>query len=230
MGWALVAAEPHHRKSWVKRFDPRFWTVDFARPMMAAVTATASDTLRVEAVFYCKQDLAGLIWEAADRWDHPLLAYETKRDFRHSQLRFRWRSGGVKPLDALHGPTLTIEGRDAAGTPRAWYVRLWNYAAGTPEDAVVTLDFDALTGGFLLPDEADPVWAGDIDRMFVSLVPPDYDGGEGVLAAPVEGWAEMSGIACSGSGSATCCRCRRSSCRWSTTAPMSCARWRCLQR
>ena len=40
MGWALVAAEPHHRKSWVKRFDPRFWTVDFARPMMAAVTAT----------------------------------------------------------------------------------------------------------------------------------------------------------------------------------------------
>ncbi|MCW0200025.1 DUF2460 domain-containing protein [Sphingopyxis sp.] len=201
MGWALVAAEPHHRKAWIKRFDPRFWTVDFARPMMAAVTATAPDALRVEAVFYRKQDLAGLIWEAEDRWDHPLLAYGTKRDFRHSQLRFRWRSGGVKPLDALHGPTLTIEGRDAAGNPRAWYVRLWNYAAGTPEDAVVTLDFDALTGGFLLPDEGDPVWAGNIDRMFVSLVPPDYDGGEGVLAEPAEGWAEMSGIACSGSGS-----------------------------
>ncbi len=201
MGWALVAAEPHHRKGWVKRFDPRFWTVDFARPMMAAVTTIAPDALRVEAVFYRKQDLAGLIWEAADRWDHPLLAYETKRDFRHTQLRCRWRSGGVKPLDALHGPTLTIEGRDAAGNPRAWYVRLWNYAAGTPEDAVVTLDFDALVGGFLLPGEADPVWAGDIDRMFVSLVPQDYDGGGGTLAAPAEGWAEISGIACSGSGS-----------------------------
>ncbi|PQM28311.1 TIGR02217 family protein [Sphingopyxis lindanitolerans] len=201
MGWALVAAEPHHRKGWVKRFDPRFWTVDFARPMMAAVTTTAPDALRVEAVFYQKQDLAGLIWEAEDRWDHPLLAYETKRDFRHSQLRFRWRSGGVKPLDALHGPTLTIEGRDAAGNPRAWYVRLWNYAAGTPTDAVVTLDFDALVGGFLVPGEADPVWAGDIDRMFVSLVPPGYDGGDGALAAPAEGWAEMRDIACSGSGS-----------------------------
>lgn len=201
MGWALVAAEPHHRKGWVKRFDPRFWTVDFARPMMAAVTTTAPDALRVEAVFYQKQDLAGLIWEAEDRWDHPLLAYETKRDFRHSQLRFRWRSGGVKPLDALHGPTLTIEGRDAAGSPRAWYVRLWNYAAGTPTDAVVTLDFDALVGGFLLPGEADPVWAGDVDRMFISLVPPGYDGGDGALAAPAEGWAEMRDIACSGSGS-----------------------------
>ncbi|MGQ3064374.1 MAG: DUF2460 domain-containing protein [Sphingopyxis sp.] len=202
MGWALVAAaEPHHRKGWLKRFDPRFWTVDFARPMMASVTSDVPGSLRVETVFYRKQDLAGLIWEAEDRWDHPLLAYETKRDFRHTQLTFRWRSGGVKPLDALHGPTLTIEGRDAAGAPRAWYVRLWNYAEGTAEDAVVSLDFDALDGGFLLPGEADPVWAGDIDRMFISLVPPTYDGGDGVLGAPAAGWAEMSGIVCSGSGS-----------------------------
>ena len=202
MGWALVAAAaPHHRKGWLKRFDPRFWTVDFARPMMASVTSDAPGTLRVEAVFYRKQDLAGLIWESEDRWDHPLLAYETKRDFRHTRLSFRWRSGGVKPLDALHGPTLTIEGRDAAGSARAWYVRLWNYAEGSAEDAVVTLDFDALDGGFLLPGEADPVWAGDIDRMFISLVPPDYDDGDGVLPAPALGWAEMSEIACSGSGS-----------------------------
>src|SRR3546814_11293760 len=86
---------------------------------MASVVATASDALRVEAVFHNRQDLAGLIWEAEDRWDHPLLAYETGRDFRHTQLRFRWRSDGVKPLDALHGPTLTIEGRDAGGAPRA---------------------------------------------------------------------------------------------------------------
>lgn len=202
MGWALVAAaEPHHRKGWLKRFDPRFWTVDFARPMMASVTSDAPGVLRVEAVFYRKEDLAGLIWEAEDRWDHPLLAYETKRDFRHTQLKFQWRSGGIKPLDALHGPTLTIEGRDAEGNPRAWYVRLWNYAEGTGEDAVVRLDFDALDGGFLLPGEADPVWAGDIDRMFISLVPPDYDGGDAVLTVPVAGWAEMSAIAASGSGS-----------------------------
>ena len=201
MGWALVTRAPHHRAGWIKRFDARFWTVDFPRPMMASVVTTAPDALRVEAVFYNKHDLAGLIWEAEDRWDHALLAYETKRDFRHCVLRFRWRSHGVKPLDALHGPTLTIEGRDAAGNPRAWYVRLWNYAVGTPEDAVVTLDFDALKGGFLLPGEADPVWAGDIDRMFVSLAPPAYDGGEGVLAVATEGRAEMSGIACSGSGS-----------------------------
>src|SRR3546814_7030039 len=77
---------------------------------------------------------------------------------------------------------------------------MWNEAEGTAEEAVVTLDFDALDGGFLLPGEADPVWAGDIDRLFVSLVAPDYDMSEVVLATPAEGWAEMSRIACTGSG------------------------------
>lgn len=178
----------------ISRFDPRFWTVNFPRPMMAAVTTPLPDALRVDAVFYREDDLCGLIWEAEDRWDHPLLGYATDRDFRKCRLRFRWRSGGVLALDAVNGPVLTIEGRDAAGAPRAWYVRLWNYAEGTPEDAMVSLDFGAIDGGFLLPGEADPVFAGDVDRMFVSLLPAGFGG------APVEGWAELSEIACEGSG------------------------------
>jgi hypothetical protein len=158
----------------VSRFDPRFWTVDFPRPMMASVVTVGPDALRVDAVFYRADDLAGVIWEAVDRFDHPLLKYETSRDFRDCRLRFRWRSNGVMALDAINGPTLTIEGRDAAGVARSWYVRLWNYAVGTPEDAVVSLDFGAMVGGFELPEDSDPVWAGDIDRMFVSMVPPEY--------------------------------------------------------
>ena len=72
---------------------------------------------------------------------------KTVRDFRDCRLRFRWRSEGVKPLDAVNGPVLTIEGRDAAGSPRAWYVRLWNYAEGTAEDAAVSIDFATVQGG-----------------------------------------------------------------------------------
>ncbi|QDZ08675.1 TIGR02217 family protein [Sphingomonas panacisoli] len=185
----------------VTRFDPVYWTVDFPRPMMAAVTATAPDALRVDAVFYRSDDLAGLIWHAEDAIDHSLLRYATARDFRACRLRFRWRSSGVTPLDVVNGPTLTIEGRDAAGDPRTWYVRLWNYASGGPEDAAIAIDFAALDGGFLLPGEADPVWAGDVDRMFISLTAPGYTGASGDLSAPAEGWAEMSGIACEGSGS-----------------------------
>ncbi|MDB5724870.1 MAG: hypothetical protein JWQ16_1624 [Novosphingobium sp.] len=184
---------------WIQRFDPRFWTVNFPRPMTAAVITTAPDALRVDAAFLRQGDLAGLIWESADRFDHPLLAYDTDRDYARTTLSFRWRSSGVIPLDAVNGPTLTIEGRDDAGTPRAWYVRLWNYAAGSPEDAVVTLPFASLAGGFTHPAEADPVWPRAIDRMFISLVAPGFvAGSETALTTAHEGWAELTGIRCEG--------------------------------
>lgn len=201
MAYWLASKRTVQETGFIRRFDPRFWAVNFPRPMMASVVSTAADALRVDAVFYRSADLAGLIWEAEDVLDHPLLAYETSRDFRRCRLRFRWRSGGVIPLDQLNGPTLTIEGRLEDGTPHTWLVRLWNYAEGTPEDALITLDFSAIDGGYILPDEADPVWAGDVDRMFVSLVPPGYGGVDEPLAAPFAGWAEMSDILCEGAGS-----------------------------
>ena len=52
--------------AFIKRFDPRFWTVDFPRPMMASVTTTGPNGLRVDTVFYKMNDLAGLIWEARE--------------------------------------------------------------------------------------------------------------------------------------------------------------------
>ena len=184
----------------VMRFDPRFWTLNFPRPMMASVVTTGPESLRIDAVFYQSDNLCGLIWDSVDVWDHPLLAYETNRDYRRLTVKFRWRSQGIMTLDALNGPTLTIEGRDAAGLPKSWFIRLWNYAVGTAEDAVITLPFSTLAGGFLLPDEADPVFAGDIDRMFISLVPPGYTGTAVDFPAAIEGWAELSEIRADGEG------------------------------
>jgi uncharacterized protein (TIGR02217 family) len=201
MSWWLAKAGDAVRTDWLKRFDARYWTVDFARPAMASAVTTAAG-LRVDAVFYKQNDLVGVIWESADRWDHPLIAYATQRDYRGTTLQFRWRSAGdMRDLAALDGPTLTIEGRDAGGAARTWYVRLWNYAVGTPTDAVISLDFDALDGGFLLPAEADPVWAGDIDRMFISLVPGNYTRADLPLAAPAEATVWIEDITSDGPGS-----------------------------
>ncbi len=112
-------------------------------------------------------------------------------------MQFRWRSSGIVALDAPNGPTLTIEGRDAAGSPRSWYVRLWNYAEGTPEDALIRLPFSQLQSGFVLPGE--DVHAGAIDRMFISLVPPGFvEGSTDALPVRADGWAEMSDIVCDG--------------------------------
>lgn len=201
MAYWLASGGGAQEKGVIKRFSPAYWTVNFPRPMMAGVVTTAPDALRVDAVFYGSGDLAGLIWEAEDVWDHPLLAYETSRDFRNCQLRFHWRSGGIRALDQINGPTLTIEGRDQSGNPKSWFVRLWNYASGSPDDADILLDFNAMDGGYLLPGEADAVWAGDIDRMFISLVSPGYDAGTTPYATGQEGWAELTGISCDGSGS-----------------------------
>lgn len=196
MPFWLARARDGQEYDHIQRFDPRFWTVDFPRPEMASVVTTGADSLRVVVEFHRANALAGLIWESEDRLDHPLLAYETRRDYSRTTLRFRWRSAGVVPLDAAHGPTLTIEGRDATGATRSWYVRLWNYAEGSPEDALVTLPFSALAGGW---DASDPVHPADIDRMFVSLVPPGYDpDSQAPLPERADGWVELSGIACRG--------------------------------
>lgn len=197
MGHWIATARSVQQTDIIQRFDPRFWTVNFAHPAMASVVTTAPDGLRVDALFRRKSDQIALIWDSVDHWDHQLLAYDTDRDYARLTLSFRWRSAGVMALDAVNGPTLTIEGRDAAGLQRTWYVRLWNYAVGTPTDAQVTLPFSALSGGFLLPAEADPVHPAAIERMFITLVSPDY-AATGTLTAEAAGWAELTGIRCQG--------------------------------
>ena len=144
MAFWLAQERTGQRTDWMARFDARFWTVNFPRPMMASVTTPAHDSVRVDCEFHNSGDLAGLIWDSEDTLDHPLLAYATVRDYARSTLSFRWQSDGLLPLDAVNGPTLTIEGRDASGAARQWYVRLWNYATGTPDDARIVLPFSQL--------------------------------------------------------------------------------------
>ncbi|AZI36462.1 hypothetical protein NT2_05_00160 [Caenibius tardaugens NBRC 16725] len=200
MAFWLARTRNGQDSDWVQRFDPRFWTVNFPRPMMASVISTGPDSLRVDAEFHRKCDLAGLIWESEDRYDHPLLAYATDRDYARTTLRFHWKSEGLLPLDAPNGPALTIEGRDASGAPTSWYVRLWNYASGTPDDADIAIPFSAITSGWSSSDPASThVYPGDIDRMFLSLTPPGFvPDDEILLPARVDGWVELTGIACEG--------------------------------
>lgn len=193
MSFWLARTRQGQDSDWIARFDPRYWTVNFPRPAMASLVATGPESLRVDCVFHHANELVGLIWESQDTLSHPLLAYATQRDYGNATLRFRWRSTGLRALDQTHGPTLTIEGRDAAGQTRSWYVRLWNYASGTPGDAWITLPFADLRAGYAPGGER--VHVADIDRLFISLAPPGYDpAADAVLFAPVEGWVELSEI------------------------------------
>lgn len=187
----------------VKRFDPLHWTVDFPRGTIASLATTADGHgLAVQAEFLRKGDLVGLIWDSEDRRAHAAHSRETSRDYSQCRLSFRWRSTGVTGLDAVNGPTLTIEGKDAAGDARSWYVRLWNYAQGSPTDAVVSLDFDQLDGGFALPADADRVNPRAVDRMFISIVPPDYvEASDELRPAPAVASVTIEDIRCDGPAS-----------------------------
>lgn len=175
MTFWLAKKRHSQSSSYIQKFDPRFWTVNFPRPAMASVVSTGADSLQVDLEMHHEGELVGLIWESEDTLDHPLLAYTTHRDYSHTTLSFRWQSSNVVPLDEPNGPTLTIEGRDTDGNAQTWYVRLWNYASGDPEDAIVSLPFSQLEGGFSLPGM--PINATDIDRLFISIVPVGYISG-----------------------------------------------------
>ena len=198
--WFTRASAPVDKR-FLKRFDADHWTVDFPRGSMASLVSAPRE-LTVHARFLRKGDLVGLIWNSEDVGAHPSQARDTARDYSGVRLSFRWRSNGVMALDALNGPTLTIEGRDAEGAARAWYVRLWNYASGSPSDAVVRLDFDKLDAGFLLPAEAQRVCPRDVDRMFISLVAPDFVAGDGAFRTAIaDASVTLGDIDCDGPGS-----------------------------
>ena len=77
--------------TWLKRFDPLHWTVDFPRGTIAS-TVTSSDGhgLAVDAEFLRKGDMVGLIFESEDKRAHPAHARETNCDYSKTQLSFRW--------------------------------------------------------------------------------------------------------------------------------------------
>ena len=52
MSFWLARQRNGQHSDYIQRFDPRFWTVNFPRPMMASVVTTAPDALRVDCEFF----------------------------------------------------------------------------------------------------------------------------------------------------------------------------------
>ncbi|MBK9009400.1 hypothetical protein [Novosphingobium sp.] len=174
MAFWLATRRSGQDSDWIQRFDPLYWTVNFRAPDVRFFAGhhRARCAARVDAVFMRHADLAGIIWDSTDRYDHPPLACATDRDYSRTTLRFRWRSGGVILPDAVNGPTLTDRGPRCQRRARAWYARPWNHATGTPEDAEIVLLSPPRSTAVLPRIEADPIHPATIEWMFISLVAP----------------------------------------------------------
>ena len=187
------------------RFDPIFWTCNFPNTMMASVRTPAANAIQLDAVFHERGHLAGLIWESEDGLDHATTAYDTNKDYRGCVLAFDYQLiGDVRQVDEINGVTLTIEGRNANGSPMTAYVMLYHCrTSGDGRAGHCVLNFDDLPGGF---GGNDKVYAGDIDRMFLSFVPDNFEEGSAErLVAPIEGSMILTNIAASGSNSTLTC-------------------------
>lgn len=192
----------------IDRFRPMYWTVDGPRTMSFSLVTNGANS-RVDFTSRMDNDFCGLIWESEDTKDHAMLAYQTNRDYRGCVIEFDLAVGGAAPAlnSATQGLSMTVEGRDAAGTAFTKFVFLARYitpgVTTAPPDVFaghVVLNFDDLRAGFLADD---PVYTGDIDRVFIGVISNSWHvGATGVvLTANETGWLEMNNLHASGGNS-----------------------------
>jgi hypothetical protein len=84
MAFWLAKTREGQASDHIQRFDPRFWTVNFPRPMTAAIVTTAPDALRVDAVFRATACICSIVRQGrhavflgtgklpTNRWNQPV--------------------------------------------------------------------------------------------------------------------------------------------------------------
>lgn len=187
----------------LQRFDPVFWLTNFGPiPMVASITIPRENSVRVDAISYGESDLTGFIWNSEDTKDHPMLRYETNKDYRNVTLEFTWIPfGPVAPLnDEQISPTLAMEGRDESGNPKVYFIRLYNYATDLLDGSWrVSIDFDTAIAGW--DETEEPLYAGDVDNIFISIPSTSYvEGSTSQLSEPIVFGVELSDIQVTGTG------------------------------
>ena len=72
----------------LKRFDGRFWTIDFPLDAIGCITSTGADNFKVTASYRCNKDLIGILWTTKDLYSHEFFRYHEDYDYRNMKLAF----------------------------------------------------------------------------------------------------------------------------------------------
>lgn len=97
---------------------------------LAVISDNAADRLQIYGHFRSENDLGALIWETVDSWSHPSQCLPEVHDFTGVILNYDYLLTGYQNgLDEIYGPSLTVTLTDG----RVYYVRLWNYVTGRPQ-------------------------------------------------------------------------------------------------
>ena len=179
----------------LRRFDARYFTLDFPITSIATIVADTPDFFQVNCEFRSNRDLVGILWNSKDKYGHPLLQYLEDRNYTGTVLAFC-----ANPVDPYNF-TVTIEADNGATVYRMYPYKVSgamivpdavnpsvngpgpgiNYSAATIFPAGVTvpaghqiyiLDFDDLRAGFNY--EKPKINPGVVRQLFFSVVPAQY--------------------------------------------------------
>lgn len=188
----------------LRRFDGRYFSLDFPLTAIGTVVSEHPDNLVVHGECRSNRDLIGLIWESADTNGHPLLQYIEDKDYTGVKLAFVGNplkpykftvsistTGGEVPYRLypykIEGSSVVPDVRDAlrqgSGTGLSYSVSEL-FPAGTPSvpsgSQIYVIDFDNLRAGFNFGGAK--IDQTNIRKMFFPITPPSYGlGGNATL-------------------------------------------------
>lgn len=150
----------------IRRFDPKFWVIDYNALMVATIIPNGQRSFKVPIQWRTNSDFLGVRWQSKDNFDHLLFSYQENRDYSNMIVAFD--SNPTEP-DKL---TVTI---DSAGTPYTY--RLAPYVLSADGNYYVCLDTQYPTNHvypasvYLAGDSTIPVdkvsYNGRTDYIFI---------------------------------------------------------------
>lgn len=148
----------------IKRFDPKFWTIDYNALMVATILALDENSFLVPSQFRTNIDFMGIRWVSEDTFDHAYFKYKTEVDYSDLRLAFRHN---VSQPDKF---SVTIK------TPNGAYtIRLAPYAINAASGLYECLDPRAANPYKYPASIIGPVvWPVDEDEIVKFLGRKDY--------------------------------------------------------
>lgn len=187
----------------VPRFSADCWTVDGVRSMSFCIVGDEEDAFEVHYTSRRKNDFAAAIFFSEDKYMHPYLSYETKKDFSNCTLSFIVDVEGDAPsiLDEKLGLVMTVIVNDNSETGQSpYYLRLANLANPatlTATHAEITIDWNTVVSGY---GQDVPFPKNNIDRIFLGCLTKGFDSSSTLpLAAQEHAKIKVSKIKTSGS-------------------------------
>lgn len=171
----------------IKRFDARYWSIDYPLSCVATIVSNSEDELTVHASMRSNLDMVGLIWSSDDHHGHPYLQYLPHYDYSGVILAFQ-ASFPAKDEGTL---TITAAGQehiirlfpyrlsgDLLVPPSVGKLRSYSLSEVAPDVTPqggldwYVVDFDNLYTGYSFDEQYVP--PKSITRLFIAISPEQY--------------------------------------------------------